>query len=120
MTVVWAIDRALIAGFGVMSGLYKVGFGAADVALYAHLNLSPVQTAAVGAIQVVCGVGLWLAPVARVAAVGLTVCNTVATMALFAGNQQPFGWISFVFVAMAAALVFAPDRPARSNAVAPA
>lgn len=36
------------------------------------------------------------------AALGLTCCNLWATSALFAAGIQPFGWVSFLMVGMAA------------------
>jgi hypothetical protein len=46
-------------------------------------------------------------------ALGLIVCNTVATCALFASDLQPFGWVSWVFVVMAVVASFPVVRPDR-------
>jgi hypothetical protein len=105
------VDRALIVLFGVSSGLYKVSFGPADVEIYAHLGFSAVATAAFGLAQLVLALLCLPARTRRVGAVGLALCNTVATLALFAAGIQPFGWISWGFVAMAAALWW--DQPSR-------
>jgi len=100
----WAhrVDRALIGFFGVMSGLYKLSFGEADVEIFAHLGMSAVGTAGFGGMQLLCGLGLVAARTRPVAALGLTCCNLWATSGLFAAGIQPFGWVSFVMVAMAA------------------
>ena len=98
------VDRVLIVLFALSSGVYKLSFGPADVEFYAHLGLSAGVTAAFGAVQAAFGLLCLPSRTRRAGAVGLALCNTVATLALFAAGIQPFGWISWVFVAMAAAL----------------
>ena len=109
MRAALVVDRVLIVLFGISSGLYKVAFGPADVEIYAHLGFPAALTAAFGAVQLAFAIACVPSRSRRVGAVGLAACNLVATGALFAAGIQPFGWISFVFVAMAAALWF--DRP---------
>lgn len=113
------IDRVLIGLFGLMSGAYKVGFGEADIVVYAALGFSPTATAGFGAVQLLFGLACFVERTRRIGAVGLVLCNTVATAALFAAGIQPFGWISWVFVGMAA-LVWvelpAPGTTAASTA----
>lgn len=109
---VFLVDRGLIVLFALASGAYKLSFGEADVAIYAHLGFSAVATAVFGGVQALFGLGLLVGRVRAPAAIGLAVCNTVATLALFAAGIQPFGWISWVFVAMAAVQAV-PVRAAR-------
>lgn len=99
------IDRGLIGLFALSSGLYKLSFGEADVEIFAHLHMSAVGTAGFGLLQLLCGLGLVRSETRAPAAVGLMACNLWATSALFAADIQPFGWVSFVMVAMAAAQI---------------
>lgn len=98
------VDRVLIVLFGVSSGCYKLGFGAADVDIFAHLGWSGAVTAAFGGVQLAAAIACLPSRSRRAGAVALATCNLVATLALFAAGVQPFGWISLLFVAMAAAL----------------
>lgn len=106
----WLVDRALIVLFALASGIYKVSYGPADVEIYAHLGFSATATAVFGAVQAVFGLGLLAARTRVPAAIGLAVCNAVATAALFAAGVYAFGFISVVFIAMAAVQVWAPPR----------
>lgn len=104
MRWVLAVDRASIVLFALSSGAYKLGFGAADVEIFAHLGFSAGLTAVFGGVQLLAGILCLPRRTRRVGAVGLAACNALATLALFAAGIQPFGWISWVFVAMAGAL----------------
>lgn len=109
------IDLGLIASFGVMSGLYKVFGGAADVPLYAAIGFGPVAMAVAGALQATAGISLFVPPARPYGAVGLAAMNALASGVLFVNGVQPFGVISLVFVAMALAPL-ALAAPARSPA----
>ncbi len=112
MRLAWKINRALIVFFALSSGVYKVSFGAADIEVYANLNYSPGGTAIFGALQALCGIGCLFERTRLPAALAYTAFNAVATSALFAAGEQPFGWISWIFVLMAALVAFKPgDSP---------
>jgi len=102
LIVAHRVDRALIGFFGLSSGLYKLSFGAADVEIFAHLGMSAAGTAGFGALQLVAALGLASARTRAPAALLLFGCNLWASAGLFAADIQPFGWVSFVMVAMAA------------------
>lgn len=110
------VDHALIVLFAIASGAYKLAFGEADVEIYGHLGFSAVATAVFGAVQAACGLATIPRRTRVGAALGLAACNLVATGALFAAGIQPFGWISLVFVAMAAAVAL----PVEDRAAEPA
>lgn len=114
------LNHTLIVLFAVASGAFKVALGAPDVALFAHVGLTPSLVAAFGVLQLVAGLGT-IPRVTRVpAALVLVGCNAFATLALFVGGVQPFGAISILFVAMAA-LVAVPrgnEQPAAAHPTA--
>jgi hypothetical protein len=106
-------NHVLISLFATASGLFKVFGGAADLQVFGHLGMGPLLVGLFGALQAAAGLGLQFNRSARAAAVLLVLCNAVATAGLFAAGVQPFGFISFVFIAMAAAELRWPGWAAR-------
>ena len=111
-------NRLLIGLFAVMSGLFKVAGGAADLRLFAALGMAPPAVLAFGAIQAAAGLMLLLDVRRTPAALLLAACNAFATLALFVNGVQPFGVLSIVFVVMAAIEAF-PSRPAARSVSQP-
>jgi hypothetical protein len=58
-----------------------------------------------GLVQAVAGLAIPWRPYGAAGAWLLLICNVVATIALFAAGQQPFAWVSWIFVVMAGAAV---------------
>lgn len=111
MRIALTASTVLIALFGVTSGVYKIAGGEADLRIFAHLGMGPAMVAAFGLVQALAGCLVLHRRVGVVAAYALTACNAMASLGLIVAGVQPFGWISFVFVAMAAGAVrWAADR----------
>lgn len=100
------VVHVLITLFGVSSGVFKVVQGAPDLAVFAHLGMGPLAVSVFGAVQVAASVASWPAVSRRWGAGALAACNLLATAGLFAAGVQPFGVISLLFVAMAAAVAW--------------
>lgn len=109
------INHALIVLFAVSSGLFKIAGGAPDVALFAHVGLTPILVGVFGALQLVVGLGTVPKATRTISAFGLAGCNAFATLALFVGGVQPFGVISIVFVVMAALVAVPRDGSAPAS-----
>lgn len=100
-TLLW-INHGLIVLFAVSSGVFKLLGGVPDLEIFAHLGMNAPMVAAFGAVQAAGGLGLLFARTKLPAAIVVTLCNTLATVGLFAAGIQPFGVISILFIAMAA------------------
>lgn len=99
------VNHALISAFGVMSGMYKVSGGEADIRVFSHLGMTPLLIAVFGAAQAATGLLTWWPQARRPAAWALAGCNALATAGLFAAGVVPFGVFSILFVAMAALIL---------------
>ncbi len=95
------VDHVLIVLFGLQSGIYKIAFGSADVAVFAHLGMSPAVTAVFGGLQALAALLTVPAITRRYGALALAACNAFATVGLFASGHATFGVVSILFVAMA-------------------
>ncbi len=102
------VNHALISVFGVASGLFKVAQGAPDLSVFSHLGMGPAAVSIFGAIQVLSTLASWPLSTRRWGAVGLALCNALATVGLFAAAVQPFGIVSTVMVLMAIAVLLRP------------
>ena len=102
MKVALLVNHVLITAFGVMSGMYKVTGGEADIRVFSHLGMSPGVIAAFGLVQAAAAVATWPTASRKPAAVVLALCNALATAGLFAAGVIPFGVVSILFVLMAA------------------
>jgi hypothetical protein len=100
-TLLW-INHGLIVLFATSSGLFKLLGGVPDLEIFAHLGMTAPMVAAFGAVQLAGGLGLIFAKSKFPAAIVVTLCNTLATVGLFAAGIQPFGVISILFIVMAA------------------
>lgn len=109
MNLLLSMNRYLIALFGIVSGVYKVAGGSADIELFGYLGMSPTAVAVLGAIQALAAAAIFPPRTRRVGAVVLTLTNAIATSALFAAGVQPFGFISIAFIAMAALVFLRPQ-----------
>lgn len=105
MRVALTISTVLITVFGVASGVYKIAGGEADLRIFAHLGMGPILVRVFGLLQALASCLVFHRSLGVIAAGVLTACNALATAGLFAAGVQPFGWISLVFVAMAAGAV---------------
>jgi hypothetical protein len=118
------IVTVLIVVFAVASGGYKMVGGEADVRVFAFLDMSPLVVRLFGLAQLVSGLGILSRSYGVAAAAVLAACNVVATAGLFAAGEQPFAWISWIFVLMAGvALAWARARraaPPREGGQSPA
>lgn len=104
MRGILSANRWLIAAFGLVSGLFKVLGGQADIDLFAKVGLGPGMVSAFGAVQALAAVAA-LRPSTRIGgAVVLALCNAFATYGLWVAGVQPFGLISILFVVMALAV----------------
>lgn len=110
------VVTVLIVVFAVASGGYKMVGGEADVRIFAFLGMSPLVVRLFGLVQLVSGVGILSRSYGVAAAASLAACNVVATAGLFAAGEQPFAWISWIFVLMAGTAV----AWARARRAAPA
>jgi len=108
MKLALTINRYLIALFALSSGIFKLVGGRADIEVFSHLGMTATVVAVFGAVQALGGLALVLSKTRRLGAGVVVVCNTVATIGLFAAHVIPFGVFSIVFVAMAA-LELRPD-----------
>lgn len=95
------VNHVLISAFGLMSGMYKTFGGEADLKVFAHLGMTPWMVAVFGVVQAAAGGLTWLPQARTPAAVVLALCNTLATVGLFAAGVVPFGVVSILFIAMA-------------------
>lgn len=91
----------LIVLFAVASGGYKLAGGEADLRIFASLGMTPTIVRLFGLVQALAGLAVFWRPYGVIAAGVLLLCNAIATVGLFAAGEQPFGWISWLFVAMA-------------------
>lgn len=112
MRVAQWINHVLMIVFGVSSGIFKLVGGEPDVKMYAALGFSALATAIVGAAQLAAGAALIPGRTRVPAAIALTVINALASVVLFVNGVQPFGVISILFVAMAAAETRFTAKPA--------
>ena len=101
MRTLVAMVTTLIVVFAVASGGYKMAGGEADVRIFAFLGMSPAVVRLFGLVQLVSGLGVLSRSYGVAAAAVLAACNAVATAGLFAAGEQPFAWISWIFVLMA-------------------
>jgi ABC-type glycerol-3-phosphate transport system permease component len=115
MRALVAIVTTLIVVFAVASGGYKMAGGEADVRIFAFLGMSPPVVRLFGLVQLVSGLGVLSRSCGVAAAAVLAACNAVATAGLFSAGEQPFAWISWIFVLMAGVAV----TWARARRVAP-
>ena len=113
------VIHVLIVLFALQSGIYKVAFGQADVAVFAHLGMSALFTAVFGGIQALAGLATIPRATRRYAAIALAACNGLATIALFASGHGTFGVVSIVFVAMALLVVKRAPRGDGFTAMGP-
>lgn len=116
MRALVAIVTTLIVVFAVASGGYKMVGGEADVRVFSFLGMSPFVVRLFGVVQLVSGLGVLSRSFGVAAAAVLAACNVVATAGLFAAGEQPFAWISWIFVLMAGVAV----AWARARRVVPA
>lgn len=106
---------AVIVAFAVASGGYKLAGGEADLRIFAALGMSPLVVRLFGLVQAVAGLVIPWRPYGVIGAWLLVTCNLVATIGLFAAGQQPFAWVSWIFVVMAGAAVLWARRRERSS-----
>ena len=113
MTRLLTLVTTVIVLFAVASGGYKLAGGDADVRIFAALGMSPLAVRLFGLVQAVAGLTVLWPAFGVIAGSVLVACNVVATVGLFAAGQQPFAWVSWIFVVMAGGAVEWARRRAR-------